>query len=42
MFMAPLASATYNAFKENRFQEFSDKSILNIKSKIDNIFRNIF
>jgi hypothetical protein len=41
MFMGPLATATYKAFKEDNFQEFSDSIILSIRNKLEHIFKNI-
>ena len=37
--MSPIAKAVYNAFKENRFQELSDKTLLSIKSSINSLFK---
>lgn len=39
MFMSPISSGSYMAFQNNAFQEYSDELILNVKSKIDNLFK---
>jgi hypothetical protein len=37
MFMNPLAKGSFQAFKENKFQEYSDGLIKNVKSRIDSL-----
>jgi hypothetical protein len=35
--MNPLAKGSFQAFKENKFQEYSDGLIKNVKSRIDSL-----
>lgn len=39
MFMGPISTASYIAFKDDDFQKYSDEMLLSVKSKIDNIIK---